>query len=1044
MNSTGEIYEFGPFQLEASERRLLRDGQAVPLRAKVFDTLLTLLANHGRLVTKSDLMRAVWPDSVVEEGNLARNLTELRKALVDDKAVVQHYIETVPGKGYRFIANVSVLPAAGEHHVGTQHAPRAESSWEDRLSAARAEIARKSLVTATWVTATGVTATGEEFTSHVVGREQEMRALLSALDGTLSGRLELVCVVGEPGIGKTTLVERFRAECRMRGTVCVFAVGKCSERLAESEAYLPVLEALESLLTGDWAAECAELMKLVAPTWYVQVAPLWASAEPSFAGIIVDAKAASRERMKRELAAFFEELSRAVPLVVFIDDLHWADASTTELLVYLSRRLASTRVLVIVAYRFSDMVHAGHPFVTLRQELKRQNLCREVPMGLLSQTDIEQYLRLEISAQSLPDGFAEFIHSRTEGNPLFMAELIRHLRERNTLEQPPDSSGLPESIRSVIERRMSHLNADQLALLAVAAVQGQEFDSLVIADVMNVDAATVEERLHQLEHVHAFVRKLHQREFPDFSVSVTYSWAHVLYLHAIEETITPNRMISLSRAAAEALLSRHPQHSGQVAARLGMLFEAGRSFERAADFFISAAANAARLYANEVAVTLSRRAMANAEKLSGSACHSRIAAAALQLGQLQMALSRFADAELDFEKAASAAKTAADVEGQVNAICAQSLAQFYQRNMEGTRDTASRALSIASAEGSKQSIAAAEAILGLEQLCYGALDRAEESFHRSVPILIQRPPSPHALEAVTFSGLLRSWQLDYESSHKITDWALRHARDQGSAYHIVLTLFVRGMTLFNEGRLSDGIRDLQEGMRLAEKNGERFWLSRFPNTLGWVHRELQDLDTAMSLDRLGVQTARENGYAKPEAYSHVNLAQDYMALGDTTHVLEHLNRATELFGADVWFRWRYHMRAKAELARYWLVQGDHRKAQAYASESIAIAEPRKTRKHLAWGYKILGDVALAEERMEDAHAQYQTALDLLERYRNPLIHWRVLHAAAEAASARHDSDLADQYRRRCRQVINSLAESLTDGQLRRQFLGSRPIRQALA
>jgi DNA-binding winged helix-turn-helix (wHTH) protein len=113
MNGAREIYEFGPFRLEVKERRLLRDGQPVQLRAKVFDTLRVLVENHGKLVGKDELMKAVWPDAIVEEGNLAHNLTVLRKSLGDKETGKQH-VETVPGQGYRFIANVRVVEAAEE------------------------------------------------------------------------------------------------------------------------------------------------------------------------------------------------------------------------------------------------------------------------------------------------------------------------------------------------------------------------------------------------------------------------------------------------------------------------------------------------------------------------------------------------------------------------------------------------------------------------------------------------------------------------------------------------------------------------------------------------------------------------------------------------------------------------------------------------------------------------------------------------------------------------------------------------------------------
>jgi DNA-binding winged helix-turn-helix (wHTH) protein/tetratricopeptide (TPR) repeat protein len=1033
MQSVSQIYEFGAFRLEANERRLLRNGQPVPLRAKVFDTLLTLVANHGSLVTKDTLMRAVWPDAVVEEGNLAHNMVALRKAL-GDKDTDQHHVETVPGKGYRFVASVQLVAGQASPARPAVSESRPEP-WEERLDAARAALIAKR----------SAAARGGAIDSHVVGRTREQGELLAALEAVRAGQAQMLCVTGEPGIGKSTLVEWFLTECGSRGADCAVAIGRCSERLAESEAYLPVLDALDNLLSGAWGAECGELMKVVAPTWYVQVAPLWASSAPSLAGVVSDARAASRERMKRELAAFFEEIARVAPVVLFVDDLHWADASTTELLAYLARKLASACLLMVVAYRSSDMVLTSHPFIAVRQELQRHGVCRELPMGLLSHQDIEQYLRLELPAHSLPRGFAEFIHGRTEGNPLFMTELIRHLRERGPLDGSLDSleRDLPESVRSMIERRVGRLDQDEVELLAAAAVQGQVFDSRIIADVLKLDAAVVEERLLRLDRMHAFVRRLHEKEFPDASISVSYSFAHVLYQHAIEEVLTPSRKAALNQTTAEALLFRHREHVAPVASRLAMLFEAARDFRQAADFYIAAAANAARLYANEEAVSLSRRAIANAEKLQGNACHVRIAAAALALGQLQMVLSRFPEAEADFDQAEAAAQAAGEVEAQVNAICAGALARFYQRRMEQTGEFAGRALAIAQAAGSALGTASAEAVLGLERLCYGAVEDAEKRFAASVPVLIRQTPPPHALEALTFSGLLRAWQLDYAASHRITDWTMQQARDLGLSYHIVLNLFVRGMARFNQGRLSEGIRDLHEGMRLAEKNGERFWLSRFPNTLGWVYRELQDIDTALRLDAEGAQTARENGYAKPEAYSHVNLAQDYMAVGETTRVLEHLNRAMELFGADVWFRWRYHIRAKAELARYWLLQGDTRQARQYALESVEIAEPRKIGKHLAWAHKILGDVAMAEDRLGDARGEYETAAALLDPHRCPLIQWRVLLAAAEAASARHESPLADQYRNQCRHVIHGLAESLTDEKLRRQFLGSEAIRRAL-
>ena len=329
---------------------------------------------------------------------------------------------------------------------------------------------------------------------------------MKAFESAEAGKGSLVCVSGEAGIGKTTLVEQFLEELPTSRKFCTVASGRCSERLAGSEAYLPILEALQGLLHGLDGGVVERLMTLVAPTWYVQVAPLWAAEDPSFSHVLKDAKTASRERMKRELSALVEELSRPQPLVLFLDDLHWADASTIDMLAYVARRLPSNPVLIVVTYRPTEMWLSQHPFVAVRQELQRQHIGRELAIELLTQEDVGRYLALELPGHRLSREFAAFVFEKTEGNPLFMADLVRHLRDHRLLT---DASGrwelakplavvereLPESVRSMIQRRIDQLGQDDRELLAAASIQGQEFDSAILADVLGLDPTIVERKL---------------------------------------------------------------------------------------------------------------------------------------------------------------------------------------------------------------------------------------------------------------------------------------------------------------------------------------------------------------------------------------------------------------------------------------------------------------------------------------------------------------------------------------------------------------------
>ena len=252
--------------------------------------------------------------------------------------------------------------------------------------------------------------------------------------------------------------------------------GRCSERLAGSEAYLPVLEALESLQRSEQLGSLTRLIRALAPSWYAQLMPP-PSNDSSAARLAAETSGGSQERLKREIASLLEEAGRMHPIVLWFDDVHWADPSTTDLLGYLARRLDSTRLLIIATARPSELAQSRHPFLSLKLDLLAHGFCREIAPSYLSEAAIERYIALQFPEHAFPPGFASLIHDRTEGNPLFMADVLRDLRRRQVIQQhdgrwtiAADLSSiareLPESVRSLIQRKMDALEDADRRLLA--------------------------------------------------------------------------------------------------------------------------------------------------------------------------------------------------------------------------------------------------------------------------------------------------------------------------------------------------------------------------------------------------------------------------------------------------------------------------------------------------------------------------------------------------------------------------------------------------
>ena len=719
-----------------------------------------------------------------------------------------------------------------------------------------------------------------------VGREAQRGQLWRAYGRVKEGRGLIVAVTGEAGIGKTSLLEEFLADLAARGEHPVLARGRCSERLAGAEAYLPILEALESLLHSHAVPSIAGVMKAAAPTWYALVAGNSPEAT-STAASREAAPAASQERMKRELGALCQELSRKQPLVISIDDLHWADVSTIDMLNYLAGRFAQMRVLVLETHRQSDMALARHPFLAIRRDLQSRGLFEEVALGFLDLPDVERYLLLQFPGHRFPADFATVIHAKTEGSPLFMADLVRYLRDTGGIVEedgrwalarslPEGPRDLPESVRGMIQRKIEQVDERDRKLLVAASVQGHEFDSAVVAEAVEMDAADVEERLETLERVYVFVKRGEEREFPDRSLTLHYQFVHVLYQNLLYASLQPTRRAALSGRVARALVARHGDQVAAVAARVAVLFETARDFSASARYFHIAARRSAGLFAFGEAFSLAERGLSAVEALPDDLPRKR------QELELQMMMgvalrskTGWATPEIErvFTRARQLCGDLHDPPQLIPVLWATTLFLLIRGNLRECRDRADELLAQAQRSGDQAYLMAAHHVSGVVREFLGEMVEASRLLERCREL--HQPP-----EHLTYTALYGQdpgmtaramssrplWALGYpDRALARANETLAIARGQRQPLTLAFALVVvQGIRLYR-GEVADSLAVGEEIAGLCREYQlpqEALWSRAFQGyALTLVGRESEGIEVLK--DSLAAQQAISAGLVRP-------------------------------------------------------------------------------------------------------------------------------------------------------------------------------------
>jgi predicted ATPase len=328
------------------------------------------------------------------------------------------------------------------------------------------------------------------------------------------------------------------------------------------EVYLPVLEALGQLCRQESGDEIVRLMGRQAPTWLIEMPGLVGDKE--LEAIRRRAQGATRERMLRELAEFLEILTANTPLVLVIEDLQWSDLSTLDLISVLAQRRGRAHLIIVGTYRPADAIINRHPVRALKQELQVRGSCHELALGSLTSKEVKEYLAARFGTQPTSAAIASLIHHATEGNPLFIVNVVDYwvsqgiLAQRNgqwelTIFAARERLSLPESLRHMIEKQLERITPEERRVLETASVVGREFSIAIVAAVLGEKRSAVEQWCEELSERGQLVH-LHGTEIlPDQIMTSRYRFVHALYQQVFYERIAEVRRMGLHRQLSQWL-----------------------------------------------------------------------------------------------------------------------------------------------------------------------------------------------------------------------------------------------------------------------------------------------------------------------------------------------------------------------------------------------------------------------------------------------------------------------------------------------------------
>jgi predicted ATPase/DNA-binding SARP family transcriptional activator len=853
-----------------------------------------------------------------------------------------------------------------------------------------------------------------------VARDRELAQLNGYLGAALGGHGQVVLVAGEAGSGKTTLVYEFARRAQEAYESLVVASGNCNAYTGSGAPYLPfrgMLNQLAGDIGGGWSRgtitqENARRLWALLPTtvralldgghnlidafvpgaalatWIADLSPVQTDWLDRLERIRTRRAArdaaplATQDVLFEQFANVLETLARQRPLLLIVDDAQWADAASIGMLFHLSRRLAGSRILLVITYRPEDVALGHipgtlgessterHPLAPVINELQRVFGEIEVNLGRVEGRKFVQAL-LDAYPNRLGEGFRSALYRRTEGHALFTVELLQEMRERGDIVQDNagywvkgpslDWEALPARVEAVIQERVGRLDEGLRGVLEIASVEGEQFTAQVVARVQGAGEREVLRALsHGLDRRHRLVQERGEVRVDGRFVS-RYQFSHALFQRYLYNALSAGERRLLHGEIAAALEEIYRDHTQEIVVDLAHHYAEAEQTEKAVEYALRAGDQARLAYANDESIGHYRRVLALLGRLSADERQRDWRLRALKgLGQVYLSTGEIAEAGEHFQEAITL--------GQEMGLPARELVRLYywlgevmwwQGRCDEQVRIGKEGLALLGDAGAETLEAALmNDAIGTGYAGLGYTEKWREFIGRAARILEKLPYSEELRPAYIHIFWVCLDAKDIEGAEK---W-LRLFEHEAVACHDLLALGEvhtrRGNGLMEGGDLRGAIAQFQQALEFFGRAGDIRLKGDALSFMAAAYVALGDVQRAETCAREGLELSQAAGSVVFSLFSYREIGRVLLVRGDLEEAKEMGQRTLQLcLGAQN--RW-WKIGALYYLGQVDLLQGNHEEAVKNLKKAAVLTKPSKV------GDYYVGAFALVLSRLEEA------------------------------------------------------------------------------